>query len=125
MYKIGLPQACSIEEHVMFCSAEHWRGGALIWRAVHDSEKGQTDLRTNGVLPPDFQSMAEAAAMQQQPAGTEDYDVDYYFEVPLNAAKSLIGFRQDEDIPGVEYDKFSVLNYVDERYRRKPWWRFW
>ncbi len=35
-------------------------------------------------------------AMQQQSAGTAEYDVDYYFEVPLNAAKSLAGFRHDK-----------------------------
>ncbi|MFO1228878.1 MAG: hypothetical protein U1E75_00660 [Alicycliphilus sp.] len=44
-----------------------------------------------------------------QEADGEKAGVDHYFEIPLNAAKEVIGFKHDEDIPGVDYEGFEVL----------------
>ncbi len=117
--------ACSIEEHVMFSSAEYWVAGAPAWRAEHVGEGGPVHLKTSGVLPPDFQAMAEAQAEQQAADGGAKADVDHYFDIPLNAAKSILGFKHDEEVPGVDCEKFELLRDSGSRDGGKPWWRFW
>jgi hypothetical protein len=115
--------ACSIEEHVMFSSAEEWIAGALVWRAVHVGEDGPIELKTSGALPPSFQSMADALAAKQEAEGGKTAGVDYYFEIPLRAAKAIMGFQHDETVPGVDYEKFDLLQDSSASERRRPWWR--
>lgn len=117
--------ACSIEEHVMFSSAEYWAGGTMQWRAEHVGEDGPIHLKTTGTLPPNFEAIANAHKEQQEADGGEKADVDHYFEIPLNAAKSIIGFKHDEEIPGVDYDSFEILSKAPKSKGGKPWWRFW
>lgn len=101
--------ACSIEEHVMFSSAEEWVAGAMAWRAVHAGENGPIDLKTSGALPPSFQSMANALAAKQEAEDGKTAEVDHYFDIPLNAAKAITGFKHDEKVPGLDYEKFDLL----------------
>ena len=117
--------ACSIEEHVMFSSAEEWVAGALAWRAVHVGENGPIHLKTSGALPPSFQSMADGLAAKQEAEGGKTAHVDYYFEIPLNAAKAITGFKHDENAPEVDYEKFDLLQDTSASEHRKPWWKLW
>lgn len=113
--------ACSIEEHVMFSSAEYWSGGNQLWRAVHVGENGPLHLQTSGILPPGFERMAAQLMPAQVAAGGAKADVDHYFDIPLNAAKEVSGFKHDEDFPGVNYEGFEVLREASP----SAWWRFW
>jgi hypothetical protein len=79
--------ACSIEEHVMCCSAEEWSDGARLWRAAHDAQKGILHLSSDGTLPAGFDELRFACADQQRAEGRESAGVDYYFEIPLETAK--------------------------------------
>jgi len=117
--------ACSIEEHVMYSSAEYWADGNQVWRAEHVGEDGPIHLKTSGVLPPGFEAMAAAHKEAQEVDGGEKTGVDHYFDIPLNAAKEITGFKHDEDIPGVNYESFEVLQKASSQTDSKPWWRFW
>ena len=117
--------ACSIEEHVMFSSAEYWADGNQVWRAEHVGENGPIHLKTSGALPSGFEAMAAEHKRAQEADGGEKAGVDHYFEIPLNAAKEVIGFKHDEDIPGVDYEGFEVLRKGPSSADSKPWWRFW
>ncbi len=117
--------ACSIDEHVMFSSAEYWAGGKQVWRAEHVGENGPIHLKTSGILPPGFEAMAAAHKEAQAVDDVEKADVDHYFDIPLNAAKAVIGFRHDEESPGVDYEGFEVLLKASTSEDRGPWWRFW
>ena len=117
--------ACSIEEHVMFSSAEYWAGGRQVWRAEHVGENGPIHLKTVGDLPAGFEAMAAAHKAAQEADGGAEADVDHYFEIPLDAAKDIIGFKHDEDVAGVDYDGFEVLRKTAASPGAKPWWRFW
>ena len=113
--------ACSIEEHVMWSRAELWRDGAEIWRIEHDAQKSIDDLATSGTLP------STAAAIEKEFAAkqTEDEEVDYFFEIPLQVAKGIVGFKHDEAAPGIV--KFTMLRNVGPntpRREKKPWWKF-
>jgi hypothetical protein len=117
--------ACSIEEHVMFSSAEYWADGNQVWRAEHVGENGPIHLKTSGILPPGFEAMAAAHKEAQEADGGEKAGVDHYFDIPLNAANEIIGFKHDEDIPGVDYEGFEVLRKASSSTNHKPWWRIW
>jgi hypothetical protein len=117
--------ACSIEEHVMFSCAEEWVAGALRWRAVHVGEDGPIDLKTIGALPSSFQPMADAFAAKQQAECGETAAVDYYFEIPLNAARLITGFKHDENVPGLDYEQFDLLQEMNSSEHKRPWWKVW
>ena len=117
--------ACSIEEHVMYSSAEYWASGNQVWRAEHIGENGPIHLKTSGVLPTIFEAMATAHKDAQEADGGEKAGVDHYFDIPLSAAKEITGFKHDEDIPGVDYENFEVLDPTCSSRDHKPWWRFW
>jgi hypothetical protein len=117
--------ACSIEEHVMFSSAEQWVGGAVIWRAVHDGVNDSRNLETSGTLPPSFQSIADARMAALEADGGDEAEVDHYFEIPLETARSIIGFKHDEEIPGLDYSRFDLLKDLDPPQRVNRRWKFW
>ncbi len=109
----------------MFSSAEYWAGGNQIWSAEHVGENGPIHLKTSGILPPGFEAMASVHKEAQEADGGEKAGVDHYFDIPLNAAKEITGFKHDEDITGVDYESFEVLRKTRSSRNPKPWWCFW
>ena len=109
----------------MFSSAEQWLDGTMLWKAEHIGENSPIHLKTSGVLPPIFQAMAEEHTAQQQADGGEKANVDHYFDIPLNAAKTIVGFKHDEKALDVKYDNFELLSLSVSQRTGKSWWRFW
>ncbi|HEY6095009.1 MAG TPA: hypothetical protein VIU93_08660 [Gallionellaceae bacterium] len=101
---------CLVEEHVMASSSEFWSGGNRKWWISHQGENGPKGLDVAGdvpeCLPPIRMEMEEV----QQAEGGENADVDYIFEIPLKVAKTLVGFKHDEDCPHVSKEQFVVLS---------------
>lgn len=95
----------AVEEHVMFVEASGWRDGRRRWSVTHDSQKGECHLASEGDLPPAFPAIRERRLAEQ----ATDPGCDYVSEIPLDVAKSLTGFRHDEDPPGVEPEPFERL----------------
>jgi hypothetical protein len=110
--------ACSIEEHVMFSSAEYWQKGALDWKVEHSSDEGGRHLKLEGTLPQSFDTHVREANRLQ--AG--DSEVDFFFEVPLLLAREVCGFKHDETYEGFDYESFLV--YSRSKTSRK-WWQVW
>ncbi|HEY8615132.1 hypothetical protein [Phenylobacterium sp.] len=92
--------ACRQEEHVMYAEARGYEGGRELWRVVRDSEQEPyMHLAVTGEPPPQFASMRAKAFAEQEGEGGEDADVDLLYEVPLDLARSICGFKTDEDWP--------------------------
>jgi hypothetical protein len=122
--------ACSIEEHVMVCWSEGWLDGEHTWRLEHDAQRSILDIKSSGSPPGEFTTLATEYANRQRDAGGEKADVDYYFEIPLQTAKSIVGFKHDETTLGVEDGSFEVLIQLSAARQQperanKPWWRIW
>jgi len=49
--------------------------------------------------------------------------VDYIFDIPVQLAESLTGYRHDRDIPGMPKDAFEVLVSTSLAPGRRSWWR--
>lgn len=109
----------------MFSSAEQWIDGIRIWRAEHNGEHGPINIKTAGVLPLNFRKISETLIQEQQDDGGAQAGVDHYFDIPLQAAKAITGFKHDEEIAGIEYDRFDLLLDNDSGSSKNPWWRFW
>lgn len=101
---------CHVEEHVMASSAELWLGGSRKWWVSHEGEDGPKGLDTNGHLPECFASIRDEMENIQRAEGGDEADVDYMFEIPLKVAKSLVGFKHDENYESVIEGGFMVLS---------------
>lgn len=109
--------ACFLEEHVMFSQASGWRDGRQLWLVKHDCERGPMHLDVTGEPPALFGPIREAHEDRQRAA---DEDVDHIFDVPIELAKALVGFRHDELTQ--ELDAFEVLVELPPEATRKGLW---
>jgi hypothetical protein len=93
--------ACAVEEHVMYQEARGYRDGAEVWRVVHDCNKGESvfHLEVAGAPPGPFEDIRTKAVAEQEAEGGEDADVDLICDVPLDLAKSICGFKHDDEWP--------------------------
>ena len=97
--------ACFFEEHVMCSSVEQWIDGHKVWSVLHDSGCGILHLKTEGKLPCDYGVIINRLIAEQKDAAAQA-NVDFAFDIPLELAKKLTGFRHDEST----VDRFEVLN---------------
>ena len=124
--------ACSIEEHVMVQSAAFWRGGKEIWSVLHrGGDYGILDLVVKGLPPDPFNDLRTRTFALQSSEGGADADVDYIADIPLELARSIVGFKHDEVNPGID-DNFRELREGSNGLlaRSSPssagrWWKPW
>ena len=95
---------CTVEEHVMVSEATGWRDGQRLWRVTHDAQTSIEDLQTEGELPSAFAAIRDRLAEEQRTAGGKDSDTDYFFDIPVELAMSLTGYRHDATIQGLVFD---------------------
>ena len=101
--------ACSVEEHVMESSAQLWRNGRRVWWIGHDANKGIEHLDVQGEAPAVFEGIRADLLGKQREARGRRANVDMIFDVPVEVAKSLTGYRYDHLTPGLTGDPFEVL----------------
>lgn len=111
--------ACNVEEHVMYASAEYWRDGQRLWHIEHASEEGDDHLAIDGP-PPDClgRLLAERGRKHRDDDGADDV-----FDIPLDCAMELVGFRHDLDHPLHQRGSFQALEPLPSG--QKKWWVFW
>jgi hypothetical protein len=121
--------ACSIEEHVMFMSAALWRDSREIWSVQHrGGDYGDTDLIVKGALPDTFDDVRARCFAAQESASATGVGVDYVADIPLELARSIVGFRHDEINPGIGDKSFRALRAEPTGLLAKaarPSWKFW
>ena len=95
---------CSVEEHVMVSSATGWKNGLRVWSVLHDAQKDLRHLDIQGEPPTEFIAIRDGLLAQKEPE-----NCDYIFDIPVETARSLTGYRYDRDIPGLSGEVFEVL----------------
>ena len=100
---------CFVEEHVMCSYATAWKNGHRCWSIFHNGQHQPNNLETSGVLPPEFNSILSSMQTKQSEADSGREGVDYIFEVPVELAKNIAGYRHDREIPGLADKPFAVL----------------
>ncbi|HVR66558.1 MAG TPA: hypothetical protein VMT98_07945 [Verrucomicrobiae bacterium] len=120
--------ACSIEEHVMYCSCALWRDGNRQWLLQHRGDKSLSDLEVSGNAPPNLAALRADADATQAREKDKALTVDWYFELVADLAKGMTGFRHDEETAKVSHatlrqlslEKDGLLSQVT-----RPWWKLW
>jgi hypothetical protein len=100
---------CLVEEHVMASSAEFWSKGKRQWWISHEGECGPKGLDVDGNPPEVYPSIRKEMEASQLAKGGDKAEVDYIFEIPLEVAKSLVGFKHDEICPHIIGGRFEVM----------------
>ena len=95
--------ACLVEEGAMISAAVQFHDGKEWWWVAHDSTKSLEHLLERGVFPPEYMSIKEQLLKRQQ---SSSGGVDYVFDVPIELARSRVGFRHDAESGG---GTFTVL----------------
>jgi hypothetical protein len=128
---------CSVEEHAMCSSASGWSNGRLAWSVEHDSQQGLQHLDAQGDLPPVFAAVRDQLSAARAQRG----DADYIFDVPVEVARSITGFRHDQcepivqferllgfggaDFPGVSKTKCEPKERLERLSAPQKWWQIW
>jgi hypothetical protein len=100
---------CFVEEHVMYSSATGWKDGRQVWSIYHDSQRDIEDLEATGDLPPSFGPIRDKLRAAQEAAGGRSARVDFTFDVPVELAQELTGYRHDANIPELAAKPFEIL----------------
>jgi hypothetical protein len=66
-------------------------GGRQIWQIRHDPDQRREHLEASGDLPPEFARFGDAAMNKQRARS----GVDYVFDVPIETAATITGYRHD------------------------------
>jgi hypothetical protein len=90
--------SCVVLEHAMISHASLWQDGRHIWQVHHQpSREHPRNLEFWGDLPPGFSGSWDAALQKQSKHDARrkpgEWGVDYLFNVPLDTAAEITGFR--------------------------------
>ncbi|MEQ1902538.1 MAG: hypothetical protein ABL866_17615 [Devosia sp.] len=120
---------CLVLEHAMISYAALWQAGRRVWEIRHN---GGQHLDASGDLPSAYPGIRARADMQQL---AEDklrspmrMHTDYLFDVPLDTATTITGFRHSS---GNSWDILSDLHVLqpvdgaefDRLYNPPYWWQ--
>jgi hypothetical protein len=102
--------AVAIHEGSMNSLATEWRDGKQVWSVSHDGSEGGEQLDVEGQLPEVFAELQhEATAAQAEAGGEEGEGVNFVFDIPLDLAAEITGFRHDELGFDDDIEPFTVL----------------
>ncbi len=97
------------EEHVMYSSVAEWSKGEELWSVVHDAQEGILHLKVNGSPPAGFAAIRDRLIAAQSREDPEDPGVDCVFDIPVELARELTGYRYDQEIEELGAGAFDVL----------------
>lgn len=104
-----------VAEGAMVCVCSGWKAGKKIWSISHDSSKALTNLDFEGDLPDSFESLREKC----EEAQTGTTEVDYFFDVPLDVARSICGYKHDQWDESLGESPFETLNSLKPKVVRE------
>ena len=86
---------CQVHEGVMECLAVGYLDGKEVWAVSHDSDRGPLDLAIRGTPPTGFDDIRARLLEQQRLEDLGQAAVDYVFDIPVEVARSICGYRHD------------------------------
>jgi len=102
--------AVHVHEGIMFSGVELYRDGGPVWSVTHNAQEGMYDLQTEGALPEAFAEICARLSGEQDREGGVNAKVDYIFDIPVELAMTLSGFRHDQ----WDYD-WGELRFTEAR----------
>jgi hypothetical protein len=124
---------CLVLEHANISYSSLWQDGREIWQVRHQPGENEPNrLDFSGDLPPDFLRTWEGALHKQGESDAirkpDDLGVDHIFDVPLDAAAKITGYRHDRGGTEDTYREVTTLEPINGNELRrlgKPpkWWQ--
>jgi hypothetical protein len=123
---------CVVLEHAMVSYASLWQDGRYAWQIRHDPGQGGQHLEVSGDLPSAFAGFRDVALDKQRAREARGksgaWGVDYIFDVPLDTAATIAGYRHDRvvendffrDLRGLVPTKGNVLTKLSQP---PGWWQ--
>lgn len=126
--------SCVVLEHAMISHASLWKDGRHIWQVHHQpSREHPANLEFWGDLPPGFFGSWDAALQKQREHDARrqpgELGVDYLFDVPLDAAAEITGYRHDSgrEEPSAYRDVTTLVpingNSLERLSHPPKWWQ--
>ena len=109
-----------VHEGIMVSYAAEWRNGKRIWSTLHNSQKALDHFEARGELPSTYNSIRQQLETKQAEHGR---GVDYIFDIPVEIAKSITGYRHDAIVTTVDERGFEVLR-IDEPPPNLSWFHW-
>lgn len=98
---------CNIHEGLMYSSAALYENGEQKWAVTHDAQKERFNLNVSGQPPEALDTIRERLTGAQN--ADQDGDVDFIFDIPVELAQTLTGYRHDAYNPDDEAWAFTEL----------------
>jgi hypothetical protein len=123
---------CVTLEHAMVSYASLWSGGRYIWQVKHNPRHGVEHLETSGDLPTGFSRLHDIALQKQRADSairqSGSWGVDHIFDVPLDTAATITGFRHDRSMGEGAFRTLQSLAPADGNVLTKlsdppKWWQ--
>lgn len=108
--------ACELHPRKKRSACASWKDGQREWSVSYDGRANAGAVQTAGSVPRSFAQVKDEFMARQ---GSDH--IDYVFEIPLQLARQLTGFKHDEDFEGVLSGSFEVLEPLNAP--EKPWWK--
>lgn len=106
----GRVVACLTDDTTMMSAARENDDGSAVWSVTHYGDDGSDHLETDGDLPHGFVAIRARFAELHASQGRGRDRVDYIYEIPIETAAAVTGFRSDEsDLEGPEVGAFTIL----------------
>lgn len=95
---LGAPViAARQEDHVMYSEARGYNQGRELWRVARDpDEMPETELVVTGAPPEPFEDIRAKRVAEQAVEDAGDGEVSYVYDIPLDLAFALCGYRADD-----------------------------
>jgi hypothetical protein len=88
--------ACQVHEGIMVSSSCAFERGAKLWQIEHNFQEHANDLSITGSPPATFHSIRDRLMqLQAQQDDSRVLRVDHIFDIPLETAESVCGYRHD------------------------------
>lgn len=105
--------AVVIHEGSMNSLATEWRDGRQAWSVSYDGSEGGDRLDVEGALPDVFEELKQEAVAARagsvKESGADGGGVNFVFDIPLDLAAEITGFRHDELGFDDDIEPFTVL----------------
>lgn len=101
--------AVALHEDAESSLATEWRDGKLAWSASYDGAEGCDRLDVEGALPAVFEELMQEADSAQAESEGDGGGVNFVFDIPLDLAAEITGFRHDELGFDDDIEPFTVL----------------
>lgn len=113
--------ACMVEEHVMVSAFVSWNDGKKVLEAHHNAQVSVRHLDVRGSLSPEMTRIVDDAMRSQRTEDAGEASTDFVFDIPVDLAWHLTGFRHDRDIDDGGDQQFDILEKLGGP-KGRGWW---